>query len=304
MRPLFSISFLVATVLATSAAHADVKTCVANHEKGQQARASGKLRDARELFLACASDSCPGAIRQDCAKWADDIGNRMPSVVIGAKDRGGRDLFDVKVTVDDKPFVEKLDGKSVAVDPGAHTFKFEAAGMPTVTQRVLVKEGERARPIDVVFEGGAPPSPTTTTETNGTRKDTGVQVATEKRGAGVLPWVVVGIGGVGVVGGLVYALTAPALPAGCDNTRQTCTRFDGESQESFDKRRDQAGKHDSQATTGFIVAGAGAVVLAGGVIWVILASSSSSSPKKASATPIVVPWVSAESGGLSAVARF
>ena len=77
-----------------------------------------------------------------------------------------------------------------------------------------------------------------------------------------LDTLVMGVGGVGVVGGVVYALTAPALPSGCDGARQTCTQFDGEAKDSFDSRRDQAGKHDTQAKTGIIIAAGGGVVLA------------------------------------------
>lgn len=307
-----ALGLALGLLVAPRHARADVKSCVAAHEKGQQARASGRLRDAREQFLVCAADGCPGAVRTDCSKWADDLANRLPSVVLGAKDRSGRDLFDVRVLIDGNPLADKLDGKSIVVDPGAHSFRFETSGMPAVTQKVLVKEGDRARSIDAVFEGGAEPKPPVTKPTEGAGAKATVDAGTEKRGAGVLPWVLVGVGGVGVVGGLVYSLTAPALPTGCDPSRGTCTKLAGETEEAFAARREQAGKHDTQGRTGLFIAGGGGVVLAVGIVWVLVASSGSSSPppaakpeeKKKAALPLLTPWVGQGTGGLSVAGTF
>lgn len=318
MRRLLTASLTALLSLSAASARADKASCVAAHVKGQQSQRAGRLTEAREAFLVCSADGCPNAVRKDCVHWVEEVSNSIPTVVLGAKDRGGRDVFDVKVTVDGAPLVDKLDGKSVAVDPGAHNFRFESPGMPPVTQKVLVKEGDRARPVDVVFEGGAPAPtpPTAKVDPKGPGKDDkpgGATVTTDKKGPGILPWVVMGVGGIGVVGGAVYALTAPALPSGCDGARQTCTQFEGESQDSFDSRRDQAGKHDTQATTGLIIAAGGGVVLAAGVVWYLVAPSSSPAPapKRGSAVrgpaglPLVTPWVSPQGGGgVSAVATF
>ncbi len=317
MRRLPTASLAAFLTLSAASARADKAACVAAHVKGQQSQRAGRLTEARESFVVCSADGCPNVVKKDCVRWLEDVSNSIPTVVLGAKDRGGRDLFDVKVTVDGAPLVEKLDGKAVPVDPGAHNFRFETPSMPPVTQKVLVKEGDRARPVDVVFEGGAPAPgpPTTKIEPKVPGKDDksgGGTVTTDKKGPGVLPWVVMGVGGIGVVGGAVYALTAPALPSGCDNARQTCTQFEGESEESFASRREQAGKHDTQFTTGLIVAAGGGVVLAAGLVWYLVASPSSSdpAPKRGSAVrgpgglPLVTPWVSPQGGGVSAVATF
>lgn len=311
LAPAVALGLALGAFVAPRPALADVKSCVAAHEKGQQARAAGRLRDARDQFLICAADSCPGAVRTDCAKWADDLANRLPSLVLGAKDRSGRDLIDVRVTLDGSPLAEKLDGKSIVVDPGAHSLRFETSGMPSVTQKILVKEGDRARAIDVVFEGGEPKPPVTKPNEGAGGKAT-VDTGGEKRGAGVLPWVLVGLGGVGVASGLVYSLTAPALPTGCDPSRGTCTKLAGETEEAFAARREQAGKHDTQGTTGLVIAGGGGVVLAVGIVWVLVASSGSSSPppaakpeeKKKASRPTFSPWLGQGTGGLSVTGTF
>lgn len=302
-----SVAFALTTAAPTLArAEVTKAACLGAHEKGQQARSAGRLREARENFLVCAADGCPGVVRTDCNRWADDLSNRLPSIVIGAKDRSGRDLFDVKVTIDGAPLVDKLDGKSVVVDPGPHTFEFKAPGMPTVRQTLLVKEGDRARPVEILFEGGTPPSSTRPDPYPAPTKPDPGRVGVSSSGPGVFPWLLVGVGGVGVVGGLVYSLTAPALPTGCDSSRGTCTKLPGETEDSFAARREQAGKHDTQGTTGLIIAGGGGVVLAAGLVWVLVASSGSSSPgpvKKAQA-PLVLPWVAQGSAGVAASAAF
>jgi hypothetical protein len=69
----------------------------------------------------------------------------MPTIVFEAKDGSGRDLTAVAVTMDGLPFVDKLDGSALAVDPGDHVFSFEAAGQPKVDKHFVVYEGERGR---------------------------------------------------------------------------------------------------------------------------------------------------------------
>lgn len=163
MTPLhryLALSVLLASGLASSRASADVQACLGASEKGQRARTAGKLREAREQFLLCSSDGCPAMVRRDCAQWQSEVIATLPSIVLGAKDRGGRDLFDVTVSVDGEPLVKKLDGKSLPIDPGPHTFKFEMAGAPPVIERALVKEGEKTRVITVTFAIGTPSSDT------------------------------------------------------------------------------------------------------------------------------------------------
>src|SRR5215471_9806859 len=147
-----ALVFFLLLFLRAGLAHADTSACIAASEKGQESRANGRLREAREQFKVCGADSCPAIVRRDCVQWLLEVVALAPTVVLGAKDREGRDLFDVTVTMDGEVLTQKLDGKSVMVDPGPHTFKFDAPGETAVTERVLVKEGEKARVVTVAFE--------------------------------------------------------------------------------------------------------------------------------------------------------
>jgi hypothetical protein len=75
-------------------------------------------------------------------------------------------VVDVKVSADGQPVVGTLDGQAVAVDPGLRSFRFERADGSVVAQQVLVKEGDKAQSVAMVFPGGAPmppaPPPATT----------------------------------------------------------------------------------------------------------------------------------------------
>jgi hypothetical protein len=261
VRRLLASTIVLASALASgTAAATDVQACLAASEKGQQARAAGKLREARERFLVCGGDGCPAIVRRDCTQWQSDIVNLTPSIVFGAKDKQGRDLFDVTVSMDGEPLVKRLDGKSVLVDPGPHSFSFEAAGHKAVVERALVKEGEKTRVITVTFTDGAgaasSPSDGRDSATPG-----------EVRGHTIPPWIVVGVGVAGMIVGTVVVLTAPTLPSNCNKASAKCTKTPGETDAQLAADQDQAGQSDARPTLGFLIGGIGLGVAAGGLLW-------------------------------------
>jgi hypothetical protein len=82
-----------------------------------------------------------------------DLDQSSATVVINARDDKGRDLSDVAVTVDGDPLVDKLDGKPVAIDPGAHALRFSAAGFASIEEDVVIHAAEKNRPLHVQFGG-------------------------------------------------------------------------------------------------------------------------------------------------------
>jgi hypothetical protein len=63
------------------------------------------------------------------------------------------------VTIDGKPLVARVDGRSVTVDPGAHELTFETAGTPPVTVKVVLSVGRRNQPVAAVLrvpDGSSP----------------------------------------------------------------------------------------------------------------------------------------------------
>jgi hypothetical protein len=144
------------TAFADSADRDEKQLCVAASEKGQQLRTAGKLVEAREQFSLCGRAECPKLIQQDCTQWTGEVLAALPSVVPAAKDRNGRDMVDVRLTVDGNVVTEILDGKPIVLDPGVHAFVFEAkaaagAAATDVKEQVVVRPGEKNRIVTVTF---------------------------------------------------------------------------------------------------------------------------------------------------------
>jgi hypothetical protein len=195
------VASLLAMVAMTSPALADDKAqCVASSEKAQQLRNAGKLSEAREQLVHCSRSECPKLIQQDCTQWMSEVLSAMPSVVPAAKDRKGRDIVDVRVSVDGKVVTEILDGKPIAIDPGVRAFHFETKGAPAVDEQVVVKPGEKNRIVTAKFAtpddsggGGAG-----ATGPSGSHAGTGAPADDASHPAGP-PWAAIVVGGLGIV---------------------------------------------------------------------------------------------------------
>ena len=232
--------------LVPTLARADEKAdCVSASENAQKLKDDRKFIKAREQMLVCARDVCPAAVKKDCADQVADLDKRTPSVVLHAKDKGGQDLVAVKVTGDGAPLTEQLDGRAITLDPGVHTFRFEAAGNEPLEQKVVLAEGERDRNITVTFgkPGGDQPVPTT------------------KKGAPIGAFIVAGIGLVGMgVGAAFWGIglgdksSAESGPTAC---KPTCPQ----------SRVDDI---HTKLVIGDVAFFAGTAILAAGLIWTIV----------------------------------
>lgn len=158
--------------------------CVAAYGDGQKARDEGKLRAAKAAFEVCAAEACPEVTKKDCTVWYGEVEAALPSLSFAAKDGAGGDLTEVSVTMDGEALATRLDGKAIPVDPGTHTFRFEKAGEAPVVRELLVREGEKARKLEVVI--GAVVGPAKGADTG----SGGISPAT---------WVLAGVGGAGLV---------------------------------------------------------------------------------------------------------
>lgn len=159
-------AILIALISSTPAlARADaVQACFDAAVDGQKQRDAGKLLAARERFIACAK-GCPDEVQKDCAKWLGDLEQTLPTVVFGARDDKGRDLLDVRVSVDGAAVADTSHGKPVPLDPGAHSVRFERDGAAPIDRMLVVRVGEKNRSVVVEFVGpkaAAPSVPTAT----------------------------------------------------------------------------------------------------------------------------------------------
>jgi hypothetical protein len=112
----------------------------------------------------------------------------------------------------------------------------------------------------------------------------------EVRRHSALPWVVVGVGAAAIASGIVIVLTTPSLPDGCSKTTRDCKRLTpGETDESLQNRKEDAGKALDQPLVGYIVVGAGAAVAAGGLLWHFLEPTGSKESAKTKLRPSFAP---------------
>jgi hypothetical protein len=208
MKSIFSSIFSLLLGTAVSTAKADEPTpqvCSDAYTRAQALRDHGKLVEARDALRTCALPSCKNFIVKDCTAWLDAVETSLPTVVISVKDGAGADLFDVKVSIDGTPLLARLDGQAVPINPGAHTLYFELADRTRLDKRVLIKEGEHNRELEVVLK------PSTAGDANGigqrtSHGDSGPSVHSSSWKT--VGWVAGGLGIAGLVVGTLFGVTA------------------------------------------------------------------------------------------------
>lgn len=151
------VSCFAAVLAASSLAEAADEKCADVYRNAQVQRKNGALRRARESLLVCVSDRCPAVLQPDCTRWLTEVEAALPSIAFAAKGADGHDVAAVRVVVDGQVVTETLDGKSLPIDPGSHALRFETAGEPPIEQTVVIREGEKARPVSVSWAKAPPP---------------------------------------------------------------------------------------------------------------------------------------------------
>ena len=76
----------------------------------------------------------------------------IPSVVPLVSDENGEPRVDVQVTIDNELLTSRLDGRALPIDPGMHEFSFTADGAVLATQRLMIVQGQRNRPIAITLQ--------------------------------------------------------------------------------------------------------------------------------------------------------
>jgi tetratricopeptide (TPR) repeat protein len=124
----------------------------------------------------------------------------------------------------------------------------------------------------------------------------------EPQGHTIYPWIVVGVGAVGVALGVVFIVTAPSIPPNCNGDANTCqpTATAPQNSKELQAQQDQAGKGKNVKLGGEITVGVGAALVVGGLIWHFLEPTGPSSSGKSR----VVPEVGNGYAGLGYSGRF
>jgi hypothetical protein len=144
---------------AAGAAPAGVSQCSAANQKSIKLRTNHKLIEARDQAVLCSATTCSAVVRAACKKRAAALDAAIPTIIFLAKDQAGRDLSEVRVSMDGASLADRLDGTALSVDPGQHTFTFEVSGQTPVDQSFLINQKEKDRRETITLTVPPPPPP-------------------------------------------------------------------------------------------------------------------------------------------------
>jgi hypothetical protein len=278
-RAILGEAAFVVALVTPNAARADVIDCGSVIESAGRTESGGKLLDARTALVAC-SEQCEGAVRDECTRRASDVLERTPTILVQATDRQGTEITDVAVAIDGAIVAQELDGKAIAVDPGAHRIVLNRRGV-SVNGSVVVEERVKAKALHFVIRSAS--------DLDGPARDL--------RGHTVWPWAIVGLGAAFAASGIAIILTTPELPTGCDENLRTCRKLPNETQQGYEQRQDQAGSSVDQPVIGGLLIGIGALIAAGGLTWHFLEPTEPRPPTAGGIVPRLSPWLGREGGG-------
>lgn len=272
---LVAITLLLA--LHGSAAADETTQCLDASSAAQDLRREKHLVAAREQLLVCARASCPGVVQRDCAGWLAEVEAATPTVVFAVKDAAGADVIAVRVEIDGKPLLEQLTGAAVAIDPGVHALRVIAASGETIEQQLVIREGEKARIVEVALPRAdapvAPPAaPAVTPAPRPPVRDTSLVDAAPRRSRRQLYGIGVAGTGAAVLGvGVVFGVKARGTWA---DAQDACGDGCLPGSRAYELRSDARGQA-TIATVGVVVGG---LTIAGGVVLYLTGREAPSSP--------------------------
>jgi hypothetical protein len=197
--------FLLTAGLALGPAEVIAQTtaCSSDYEKAQEEKANGRLNAALSYLRGCVNPDCPKFIREDCARWMDQTESALPSVVFAVR-RDGVDQTEVDIACDGVAMTRSLNGKAIPVDPGVHVFSFAMSGFDSIERRLLIREGERNRIVDVEFR--SPRESATPAPAVDARNPPAGEATSGNAGRRYLTYGLAGAGVLGLAGFVVFAV--------------------------------------------------------------------------------------------------
>lgn len=144
------VALALAITLGGASASAD-QACISAYEQTQTLRKDGKPVAAKAQAAICARDACPALLTKDCTKWLAELEAASPSVILDPRGANGALRTDARVKLDGAAMQEKIDGKPVALEPGSHTFVFEADSAQPAESTIVLREGEKNKKITVTL---------------------------------------------------------------------------------------------------------------------------------------------------------
>ncbi|CAN5924259.1 hypothetical protein BH11MYX4_BH11MYX4_50270 [soil metagenome] len=141
---------VLASLASGGRAQAD-SACIAAYEQTQTLRKDGRPVAAKAQASICARDACPALLTKDCNKWLAELEVIIPSVILDPRAPSGGLRADVRVKLDGVAVAERIDGKPLVVEPGSHTFTFEADGAVPVERTLVLREGDKNKKLTVTM---------------------------------------------------------------------------------------------------------------------------------------------------------
>lgn len=264
-------------------AFALVPTPIIGMDLAREHLALGELVEAREVAIAVTKlpanpkESEEGrAARADAATVANDLTTRIPSLVIDVDNlpAGGT------VLLDDVPVPPATFGVPRKLNPGKHTVVARVDEREK-SRTVTLGEGQQKKvTIDAKELGGTTRLPATSAANEGSTATTTTSPGTAAQPDGarpVWPWIALGAGAVGLIGGIKFGLDWSSANA---DYRAQCPSTDC-------PQRDQLAQDRDRAAALTIVSGI--IGVAGVTIGAIGLASSSGGSSKTTATLRVLP---------------
>jgi hypothetical protein len=124
-------------------AKSPAEACIAANESAQRDLQQQALLSARAKLAACVVNTCPGPIREDCARMAKELDAAMPGLVVEVEDTRGRLVANATILLDGKAVSSAQASTPLSLDPGAHTLSVEAPGFSSQTLEFSVVRGEK-----------------------------------------------------------------------------------------------------------------------------------------------------------------
>jgi hypothetical protein len=254
----------------------------------------GKFTAARAQLRVCVDPSCPDIVRTDCAQRQEELERLQPTIVFDVQDTAHHDVVQVDISVDGQKVADKVDGLALRVDPGVHTFSFEAPGHIVTTTELVIHEGEKLRTERIFLTeppAGTPSGPA----------PLGLAPSASGRNQRVAGVVTGAVGVAGVAIGSVFGLLASSA---LSKSRNECASATICTQHSAAVSNYQSASTDGTVSTvGFI---AGAVLVGGGVTLFLTARSTAPARSALGSAPTLAlaPSVDARAAALWLLGTF
>jgi hypothetical protein len=207
MVPVISLSLSV--LLAPNAAlAADRAVCLSAVDKGQGLRDEGKLREAREAFLACSDRSCPSAVSTQCTQWLEESERDIPSIVFRVKDTAGKEALDAQVFLEGSDAAIPIQTKALPLNPGSYKIKATLRDGKSREETILLRKGERDRVIEIAFPIGLAAEAPVPAGAAAVVPSEPAAASSQGFKIPAYAWIGVGVGVLGAVGTGVFAASA------------------------------------------------------------------------------------------------